>query len=84
MPEQVESVRLNRAQSSYLEQLQTAEGLPPGLDLRGLVLSGTTDAIEALRDKLTDILAARGFDEEYSATDEGGLIEDLIDALFLA
>ena len=46
MTEQVKSVKLNKAQSSYLQQLRAAEGLPPGLELCEPVLSGATDAME--------------------------------------
>lgn len=79
--QEAESVKLNRAQSSYLESLRAAAGLPVGLRLNGLVLEGPRDAIESLRDKLTDILAEQGFGEDYSTTAEGEIIEDLIDTL---
>ena len=80
--QQAESVKLNRVQSRYLEGLRATTGLPVGLRLDGLVLEGPRDAIESLRDKLTDILAERGFGEDYSTTGEGEIVEDLIDTLY--
>jgi hypothetical protein len=83
MAKGTQSVQLTEAQSRYLEALQANAGLPAGLRLNGLVLEGSPNAIEALREKLTQLLAERGFAEDYSATAEGDLIEDLIDALHL-
>jgi hypothetical protein len=65
-----------------LEALQANTGLPAALRLNDLVLEGSPSAIEALRERLTQLLAERGFAEDYSATAEGELLEDLIDALF--
>jgi hypothetical protein len=76
-------VRLTEAQSMYLEALQANAGLPAGLRLSDLAIEGSPDAIEALRERLTHLLAERGFAEDYSATAEGELLEDLIDALCL-
>ena len=83
MKQEAESVKLNRAQSGYLESLRDIAGFPVGLRLEGLVLEGPRDAIESLRDKLTDILGEQGFGEDYSITSEGELIEGLIDILNL-
>ena len=78
-----QSVRLTEAQSVYLEALQSSVGLPAGLRLNDRVLEGAPNAIEALRETLTQQLAERGFAEDYSATAEGEIIESLIDALFV-
>jgi len=78
-----ESVRLTEAQSKYLGEIQSNGALPGGLRLKDRVLEGSPDAIEALRERLTQLLAERGFAEDYSTTAEGELIEDLIDCLYL-
>jgi hypothetical protein len=83
MAKGTQSAQLTEAQSRYLEALQVKAGLPAGLRLNGLVLEGLPDAVEALREKLTQLLAERGFAEDYSATAEGELIENLIDSLHL-
>lgn len=77
------AIKLNRAQSSYLEDLQAKIEWPEGLKLNGLVLEGSRRDVEVLRDRLTDVLAERGFGADYVATPEGDLVEDLIDALFI-
>jgi hypothetical protein len=74
---------LTDAQLSYLRDLQVGGELPEGLKLSARVLEGSPDAIEALRETLTDLLAKRGFAADYSTTAEGELIEDLIDVLHL-
>jgi hypothetical protein len=83
MTEQRHSLKLSRAQTKYLETLEALAGLPAGLELNELALVGPRAAIESLRDQLTDILAERGFGEEYAATAEGELIESLIDTVYL-
>ena len=76
-------MRLTEAQSKYLEALQSNAELPAGLRLNERVLEGSPNAIEALRERLTHLLAERGFAEDYSTTAEGELIEELIDGLCL-
>ena len=76
-----ESKQLSEAQSRYLEALRASEALPAGLRLDHLLLEGSSEAVEALREKLTHALAERGFAEDYTANAEGELIESLIDCL---
>jgi len=63
-----QSVRLTETQFMYLGALQANAGLPAGLRLNDFVLEGSPNALEALREKLTRLLAERGFAEDYSAT----------------
>lgn len=81
MAKEIPSAQLTESQARYLEALQANAGLPSGLRLNGLVLEGLPNAIEALREQLTQLLAERGFAEDYSTTAEGDLLEGLIDAL---
>ena len=74
-------VRLTVPQFEYLKRLESSSEYPLGLELSGEALVGHSDAIEALRGKLTELLAQRGFAEDYSVNDEGQLIEELIDLL---
>lgn len=74
-------MRLTEIQSIYLATMQANRKLPEGLRLNDRILEGPPKALEALRAILTHLLAERGFAEDYSVTNEGKLIEDLIDAL---
>jgi hypothetical protein len=81
MATKLDSVKLSAAHADYLQAILATVGLPAGLTLNGQVLEGPRVAMEALGDRLTETLAERGFDEDYSTTAEGELIEGLIDAL---
>lgn len=81
MQTSIRAVKLSEMYLSYLRNLELDTKLPEGLKLSGQGLEGSPDAIENLRDMLTDRLAERGFAADYSTTSEGELIEDLIDAL---
>lgn len=83
MTQHGDSVKLSEAQADYVEALGTTAGLPVGLRLNGQVLEGSRAAVETLRETLTEMLAERGFGEDYSTTAEGEFIEKLIDALQL-
>jgi hypothetical protein len=75
-------VKLTAAQSEYLRRFALSADSPLDLELRYEVLDGHPKAIEALRERLTLLLAERGFAEDYSVNDEGMLLEELIDLLF--
>lgn len=47
-----------------------------------LVLEGSADQLNDLREACSDLLQRIGFDEEYSPTKEGVALEGLIDKLF--
>jgi hypothetical protein len=83
MAKETRSTQLTVAQSKYLQALQANLGLPVGIRLNDRTLEGLPEAIEGLRERLTQLLAERGFAEDYSTTAEGDLLEDLIDALHL-
>lgn len=74
-------VQLSETHASYLRSLELGAKLPRDLKLSGRVLEGPPEAIEILREVLTELLAERGFAGDYSTTAEGELIEDLIDIL---
>ena len=76
-------VKLTVPQLEYVKRLASSAELFPGLEVANDFLEGHPDAIEALRGKLTELLAQRGFAEDYSTNDEGQLIETLIDRLHL-
>ena len=48
-----------------------------------IILSGSLNDIDALRDACSDLLLRIGFDESYTATPVGSMLEDLIDKLYL-
>jgi hypothetical protein len=50
----------------------------------GIVIEGSRDALERLRERLTDRLAYVGFDQDYLPTLEGEMIERIIDSLYVA
>lgn len=81
MAPSAKQVGLSEIQLTYLKGLEADAELPPGVDIYGKTLQGLPEALESLRDKLTELLAKRGFNDDYSTTDEGALIEDLIDVL---
>lgn len=87
MPNAMRWVLLSGPQVAYLTN---ARYLPSGL--RDAVINvanvGGTEAIaldaataDALQSALTERLARAGFDPEYNLTDEGAMLENLIDAL---
>lgn len=76
-------VKLTVPQFEYLKRLASNAELPPGLEFGSDSLEGRPDEVEALRGKLTELLALRGFAEDYSTNDEGQIIEELIDRLHL-
>ncbi len=80
--ESVVRVKLTVPQFEYLKLLASSVESPLGLEFSGETLEGHPDAIEALRGKLTELLAQRGFEEDYSVNDEGHLIEELISVLY--
>lgn len=53
------------------------------VDETPIILSGTFDEMDALRDACSDLLLRIGFDESYAATPVGNMLEDLIDKLFI-
>ena len=59
----------------------TVFGLLATCGVEGVCLTRNQAAL--LGDHLTTILAQAGFDEDYGLTDEGKLIERLIDTLFV-
>ena len=83
------SVRLSAAQRTYL---LGADYLPA--DLRGVITAETAaptgsggvtleldpDFAERFRSAFTERLAGAGFDPTYELTDEGAVLEELIDA----
>jgi hypothetical protein len=79
------SVRLSQAQLHYLAR---ATFLPT--ELRELAASVTavrvfsidTETAERFRDVFTERLARVGFDTDYALTEEGVILEELIDAFF--
>ncbi len=81
MDASTKSVKLSETQLSYLRSLELGAKLPEGLELSGRVLEGPPDAFEIVRERLTELLAERGFAADYTTTAEGDLIEDLIDVL---
>jgi hypothetical protein len=81
MASRSELVKLTSVQLQYLQRLMRSEGWPVGLAFSDSALVGSVEAVEALRDRLTEILAERGFAEDYSPNAEGKLLEDLIDTL---
>ena len=46
-------------------------------------LSLSDDDADELRDRCGDRLQTQGFDEDYSTTEEGRILEELIDKLFI-
>lgn len=78
------SVQLSPAQRDYLS---LATYLPT--ELREVVASTPvsgltidTETADRFRSAFTDRLAQVGFDSDYGLTDEGALLEELIDAFF--
>lgn len=54
----------------------------PGRD-NVIVISLSWETAELFREAFTDYLARVGFDDDYKATSEGQLLEDLIDSFYL-
>lgn len=53
-----------------------------GIEDASIVLSGTLDELDELREACSDLLLRIGFDENYKATPTGSMLESLIDQLF--
>lgn len=64
---------------THLETRELAQSL---LVERGLLI-GTDDQYDRLRDACSDLLQRIGFDEDYSSTKEGAVLEELIDRLLV-
>lgn len=52
-------------------------------DVEAPILAGTLDELDVLRDACSDLLLRIGFDESYTATPMGHMLEDLIDKLYI-
>lgn len=89
MSELVE-VRVSQMERKYLQKngllppgllriVSEAEPLPHGAYL----LRCPRRDVEGIRDRLTECLARTGFDGAYNLTDDGRMLEDLIDTLFI-
>jgi hypothetical protein len=47
------------------------------------VLEGTAEQFDELRDAVSDVLLRTGFDKNYDPTEEGTVLEGLIDKFFI-
>jgi len=84
MMERILRFELTSKQMKYLTQPSMPKDMLHGLNISGeTVVEGNHDAVELLRERLTELLAKVGFDENYSPTDEGDLIERLIDLFYV-
>jgi len=65
--------------------LQNAETQALGKALRAdeLVLAGTNEQFDAMREACSDLLQRIGFNEQYFPTAEGRALESLIDKLLV-
>ena len=61
----------------------TARLLRNDVDETKITLSGSLDELDALRDACSDLLLRIGFDESYTATPAGSMLEDVIDKLYI-
>ena len=83
-------VKLSKQETMYLK---TAQFLPSSLaevlrnalpaDGRSGTLSLSRQHAEAFRDAFTERLASVGFDQHYEPTEEGRMLEQLIDSFFV-
>lgn len=79
--DEVEYLRQASFLPSYLEEIvRSAE---PASE-RSFFLRVSRDAAEGFRSAFTDRLAKVGFGVDYELTDEGRLLEDLIDRFYVA
>ncbi|MFN9343551.1 MAG: hypothetical protein ACK557_20460 [Planctomycetota bacterium] len=84
MSEQILRCELSEEQVGYLTESSVLKDVLDGLTIGDQwVVEGSRDAIERLRERLTELLAKVGFDIDYSPTPEGELIERIIDALYV-
>jgi polyhydroxyalkanoate synthesis regulator phasin len=83
MSEQILRCELTEEQVGYLTESSILKDVLDDLTIGDqCVVEGSRDAIERLRERLTELLAKVGFDIDYSPTPEGELIERIIDALY--
>lgn len=89
MATDVVNVRLSRQEAAYLigavflrphhlEAIRKGEQADRG----GITLTLSRDLAEEFREAFTDQLAKVGFDQNYDATPEGRLLEELIDRFY--
>jgi hypothetical protein len=84
MSEQILRCELTEEQVGYLTESSVLKEVLDGVTIgEQWVVEGSRDAIERLRERLTERLAKVGFDIDYSPTPEGELIERIIDALYV-
>jgi len=84
MTEPVLRFKLTGEQVRYLTKSSMPGDLLNGLTIKnGSFIEGTRSAVERLRDRLTELMATVGFDQDYSPTAEGKVIEQIIDVLFV-
>jgi hypothetical protein len=82
--------RLSVAEMEYLRQVVSNDSplgalldYQPGNVGGKLTLRLDRDEAEKLRSRLTEQLAAVGFDKDYSPTGQGKMLENLIDRFYL-
>lgn len=74
------TVALNEVQMQYLVVTQ---GILGSIEIVSeTTVQGDRCSFEELRERLTERMAKFGFDEDYSVTEEGTLIEELIDVFW--
>lgn len=84
MTTRILTFELTGEQMQYLTQPSMSKDMLRGLSVKGdLIVEGNHEAVEQLRERLTERLARVGFDEDYSPTQEGELIEKLIDLFYV-
>jgi hypothetical protein len=84
MTERILSFELTDEQMNYLTQQSISSDWLRDLNIRGEnVVEGNLDAVERLREHLTERLALVGFDKDYVLTAEGEMLEQIIDALYV-
>jgi hypothetical protein len=84
-------VRLSKTDVTYLLQsrvlpgalAQSLEALRATADEQQVALPVSREVAERVRASLTELAARVGFDGQYAQTDEGRLIEALIDRFFI-
>ena len=88
MPEAFYEVVINAAQARYLKGLSESTAvISKQVDSRTgatTVLRLSEDARSALMDRVGSRLQRRGFNADYSLTEEGEILESLIDVLSTA
>lgn len=76
------SIRISQFENDLLLENPETKSLAISLLRESLVLSGSPDELDNLREACSDLLQRIGFDAEYSPTKEGAALEMLIDKLF--